>query len=282
MSNLVRCDVNLGLIANNNSRGGESKQRVLHTAEWEGWWQHNNSIVTPDVVGQVFLSGVEQSLEGLQLVGNEVHLRRLGDDSDSTAQRTVLKISNNDRHQVRRNLDVTLEVGHSVRRVVFVVNEGLIRGHLNHKLVFGQDLGRVGCLDCWGVLHRSDAAAVDGLALREQIGQFFASSLRRGHPAQGHGILSSFEVDSDVESLVRHHNSWQLDGKLLANHRVLVEDLELQLVANIVGLLPVAHVHAVDSLAPDIEDDLVSEADDLHSVSDVTGDGLIIKVDCSA
>ena len=279
MSNLVRCDVNLGLIANNNSRGGESKQRVLHTAEWEGWWQHNNSIVTPDVVGQVFLSGVEQSLEGLQLVGNEVHLRRLGDDSDSTAQRTVLKISNNDRHQVRRNLDVTLEVGHSVRRVVFVVNEGLIRGHLNHKLVFGQNLGRVGCLDCWGVLHRSDAAAVDGLALREQIGQFFASSLRRGHPAQGHGILSSFEVDSDVESLIRHHYGWQLNDKLLTNDWILVKDLVFKLIADQMRLLYIAHVNAIDGLAPNIEDDLVGEAENMHGVCDVSRDGLIVKVD---
>ena len=140
-------------------------------------------------------------------------------------------------------------------------------------------MGRVSCLDCWGVLHRSNTSAVYRLALGEQIGQLLACSLCRGHPAQGHSILSSFEVDSDVESLVWHHDSWQLNDKLLTNDWVLVKDLVFKLIADEIRLLYIAHVNAIDGLAPNIEDDLVGEAENMHGVCDVSRDGLIVKVD---
>ena len=72
-----------------------------------------------------------------------------------------------------------------------------------------------------------------------------------------------------------------MNDKLLTNDWVLVKDLVFKLIADQMRLLYIAHVNAIDGLAPNIEDDLVGEAENMHGVCDVSRDGLVVKVDCS-
>jgi hypothetical protein len=139
-------------------------------------------------------------LKVLELTNTLIHEAWLGDNSCGWAKRSVFKISNSNGDQVGSNLDIVLK-GILLVVLVNLLDLGLVGAHLYDKVVLDSDLGVVGDLNGWSVLHWSHRSASNVLALGEEIWQNATGSLGWGQPVDGGGVL--------VGSVIK------LQGKLL-------------------------------------------------------------------
>lgn len=109
VSHLVSSHVDLRLVADDNRGRSESQERVLHATHGERRWEHDDGVVTPDVGSHVCLNGVQKITHVFEFVGNLVHLRGLGNDTDSGSEGTVLEVADGNCDQVGRNRDSAVE-----------------------------------------------------------------------------------------------------------------------------------------------------------------------------
>lgn len=184
VSDLVRGNVDLRFVTGDDCWGCKGEQRVFHAAEWEGRWQHEDAVVAPNVISQILFGSVEKFGQRCKLGGDSFHVTWLGYDPGPASKRTVLKISDCDRDQIRSHLDLIRKSECCVGRVPENC-ASLVRAHVYFEVVLDDHCRFVGDLDGRRVLHGSDGTAGNILALRENIWQFLATGLRWLQPVDG-------------------------------------------------------------------------------------------------
>lgn len=100
VSDLMSSDIDLRLVTNDDSWGSKGQKRVFHSSEWERRRKNNDGVVAPNVRSQIGLSGVKKRFQSVELSSDHVHLRRFGNDANTTTKRAVLEVTDNDSHKV--------------------------------------------------------------------------------------------------------------------------------------------------------------------------------------
>mmetsp|Transcript_110301 Transcript_110301/g.343880 ORF Transcript_110301/g.343880 Transcript_110301/m.343880 type:complete len:372 (-) Transcript_110301:49-1164(-) len=191
----VRHDVDLRAVLCQQGRGYKGEAWVLHATIGEAGRQYQQ-VVDPPLVGPAqLLRGSHELLRVLKLPSAIVHHLLLTPNGRTRAHPPPLQSPTNNGHQVRGNGHLLLE---AVPHPVLTAPRGglpiglrrglgardLDRGHQHVQLGGAAHRGRVGHLALACVLAREHGAGEDGLALREDVGETLACSLRWREPLQ--------------------------------------------------------------------------------------------------
>lgn len=216
VNDLVDRRCNLTLVTRDHCWRDEGKQWVLHAAKGEGWWQHENIVVSPSIRNaDVLLNLIQVGLEAFQFFRCCRDARWLSNNSDSCSKFFSLEVSDCEGDEVRRRLDLIIKL--VCFELAILCCACVVGAHLDDEFLRYGHICRIGGLDRRRVLKWRDRSASQELALSEEVRQLLAEGLLRSQPAEGGGLIICGVVHLDGEKC-----SWcillrQVDSKSLAD-----------------------------------------------------------------
>ena len=218
MGQLVRDQRHQALVADQYGRCREGQARVLHAAEREARWQHEDVVATPAIGTVQLLGGLDHLLGVGKLLGCLLDDRRFGIHRTARAGFAYGEITDRDREQVGRDRLVHREPVVAIERVPRII----VGAHHCTQRLGNDHVRAVGEAHRRRVLQWHPAARMDRLRLRIHERLFLACRLCRRHPLQARGLRQRVVVDAH-----RRRRAVERDAQRRATHRIGRVELEL-------------------------------------------------------
>ena len=187
VSNFVDSNINLWFVPSYDGGWGKSEKWVFHASHREGWWQHKNWIVAPNVWCKIFFSSIKEDWKLFKLPSNCINLAWLSNDTGSTSERSIFKISDRDCNKIWRHLNFVFKSKDSVS--VISDHSSFVSTHFYNETICYSNWGVISDFDCWCILHGCNWPASNILALGKEIRHSLTSSLSSSHPGDSGSVF---------------------------------------------------------------------------------------------